>query len=69
MLNILLYIGAETLSNANPHFAYLAQPARVVMELRDPYIDRGRHLYIDRYYSSIQLAQELHNQGTYILHC
>ena len=33
MLNVLLYTGAETLSEANPAYSSLPQPARVVMHL------------------------------------
>ena len=65
MINILPYMGAETLCNANPSFAHLPQPARVFLELITPYLHCGHHLYTDRYYTSVQLAQELHNHGTF----
>ena len=42
----------------------LPQPARVVMHLMQPYINKGHHVYTDRYYSSIPLAQALLNKGT-----
>ena len=64
LFNILLYTGAETLDEANPVFSALAQPARVVMDLLEPYLHRGHHVFTDRYYSSIPLAQALHSNRT-----
>ena len=64
MLNVLLYMGADTLSHANPVYAPLPQPARIVMHLMQPYLDKGHHVYTDRYYSSIPLAQALLEKGT-----
>ena len=64
MLNILLYTGADTLLNADPVYSSLPQPARVVMELMRPYLCKGHHVYTDRYYSSIPLAQALGEAGT-----
>ena len=34
------------------------------MELVEPYLDQGRHVFTDRYYTSIPLAQALHNRAT-----
>ena len=64
LLNILLYTGAETLDGTNYQFSTLPQPARVVMHLLEPYIHQGHHLFTDRYYSSIPLAQALHDNET-----
>ena len=64
MLNILLYTGADTLSCADPAYLSLPQPARVVMHLMRPFFNRGHHVYTDRYYSSIPLAQTLQEVGT-----
>ena len=64
MCNILLYMGAETLDTASTAHIHLPQPARVVMELMTPYLNNGHHLYTDRYYTSVQLAQELTRHGT-----
>ena len=65
MVNILPYMGAETLQNASAEFLGLPQPALVFLELMGPYLNRGHHLFTDRYYTSIQMAQELtyHNTG------
>ena len=49
LFNILLYTGAETLDEANPVFSTLPQPARVVMDLLEPYLHRGHHVFTDRY--------------------
>ena len=64
LLNILLYTGADTLSEANPDHAHLPQPARVVMHLVEPYQNRGHHIYTDRYYSSLPLAEVLLVRGS-----
>ena len=64
MLNILLYTGADTLSHADPQYAQLPQPERVVRHLMQPYLHKGHHVYTDRYYSSIPLAQALLKEGT-----
>ena len=63
LLNVLLYTGADTLVSANPAFSHLPQPARMVMHLVRPYLNRGHHVYTDRYYSSIPLAQVLLENG------
>ena len=64
MLNVLLYTGADTLTGSQSEHASLPQPARVVMHLMQPYLNKGHHVYTDRYYSSIPLAQALHTQAT-----
>ena len=65
VLNVLLYTGSKTLSNADPAYCSLPQPARVVMELMRPYLNRGHHLYTDRYYISVPLSQALLEAGTH----
>ena len=64
LLNILLYTGAETLFGTIEQFSALPQPARVVLHLVEPYLNQGHHLFTDRYYSSIPLAQALHDNKT-----
>lgn len=64
VLNILPYTGVETLDVASPDYATLPQPARVVMHLMEPYLHKQHHVFTDRYYSSIPLAQSLHANGT-----
>ena len=64
LLNTLLYTGAETLQHSDPAYSTLPQPARVVMHLMRPYLKRGHHVYTDRYYSSVPLAQALQDAGT-----
>ena len=58
VLNVLVYTGADTLDQASN--AILPQPARVVLHLAEPYLGRGHHLFTDRYYTSLPLAQSLH---------
>ena len=64
LLNILLYTGQETLQGAGSEFAHLPQPAQVVMYLVNPYLDSGRHVFTDRYYTSVPLAQALGEHNT-----
>ena len=59
LLNVLLYTGADTLADADQAYSSLPQPARVVMHLLPQYLGKGHHVYTDRYYSSIPLAQAL----------
>ena len=63
VLNVLVYTGKETLQRADST-NQLPQPARVVMHLTQPYFHRGHHLFTDRYYSSLRLAQSLHAADT-----
>ena len=64
MLNILVYTGADTLENARMEYAQLPQPARVVLQIAGDYLDKGHHIYTDRYYTSIPLANALHQRST-----
>ena len=49
LLNTLMYTGAQTLEHADPTYQSLPQPARVVMELMEHYLDKGYHVFTDRY--------------------
>ena len=62
VLNILVYTGRDTLEETEN--SQLPQPARVVMHLADQYLHCGHHLFTDRYYSSLPLAQSLHAAET-----
>ena len=60
LLNTLVYTGADTLSEASDEYAALPQPSRVVMHLLEKYLHKGYHVYTDRYYTSVPLADALH---------
>ena len=64
VLNVLPYTGRETLEDARSEYEAQPQAARVVLHLVDPYLDQGRHVFTDRYYSSIPLAHALHARTT-----
>ena len=49
MLNSLVYTGAQTLGHADPAYTSLLQPARVVMDIMGQYLDKGYHVFTDRY--------------------
>ena len=64
--NFLMYMGSETLEGASSTFSHLLQPALVVMELMEPYLGRGHHLFTNRYYTSysVQMAKALYDHRT-----
>ena len=63
-VNVLPYTGRETLEDASSQYKELPQAAQVVLHLAEPYLDQGRHMFTDRYYTSIPLAEALHNRAT-----
>ena len=64
ILDVLLYTGADTLDNSNPSYPDLPKPAQTVMALTKDYLNEGRTIFTDRYYTSIPLLQELESQLT-----
>ena len=52
------------LENSDPQYSHLPQPARIVLTLSSDYLDQGRTIYTDRYYTSIPLAQTLESLQT-----
>ena len=64
LLNILVYTGADTLVDADPSYSHLPQLARIVLHLLSPYLDKGHHVYTDRYYTSLPLADTLASHST-----
>ena len=64
ILNILLYTGRDTLTNASSQYCDLPQPAQVVLHVVEPYLDQGRHVFTNRYYTGIPLAQALSDRST-----
>lgn len=41
--------------------------SNVVMELAEPYLDNGRTVYVDNWYSSVELAELLQARNTYLV--
>ena len=64
LLDALIYTGGDTLQEASSQYEDLPQPARVVLHLMEPYLDKGYHVYTDRYYTSIPLVQALLDRST-----
>ena len=64
MLDILVYTGRDTLSIASAAYSGLPQPSRVVLHLEDKYLDKGHHIFTDRYYTSLPLANQLYQRRT-----
>ena len=65
MLNILVYMGAETLDDADTQFSSLSVLCRSVPHLVSPYFGKGHHMFADRFYSSIPFVQTLAEQQTH----
>ena len=49
LLSSLVYTGGQTLENADPTYQSLPQPVHVVMDVMYPYLNKGYHLFTDRY--------------------
>lgn len=41
--------------------------SNVVMELSEPYLDNGRTIFVDNWYSSVELAELLQSRTTYLV--
>lgn len=63
LLSGTVYMGSETFASRT-RYAHLAKTSQIVMTLMNPYLGKGYHLYTNRFYTSVQLAQELDRQGT-----
>lgn len=59
-MKIHLYAGAQDLSVGKDHVK------KVVKLLLDQYYDVGHSVYVDNYYSSVDLAEELSDRKTYL---
>ena len=60
--NSILYSGDDT--NVDPNSEYQYQATNIVMTLTEKLLDEGRCLYIDNWYSSMELLDELGKRGT-----
>lgn len=63
ILDIIVYTGADTLPDC-PNIQHLPQPAKIVQLLVNDYLDEGRVVFTDHYYTSIPLAQALESRST-----
>ena len=66
--DFLLYTGSEITSRPPHTFAHLPIPGQFVATLMDNLVDFGHVVYIDRYYTSVLLADTLASRGIY-WHC
>ena len=62
ILNILIYEGKGTVYNQSSSHAH-----GVVQKLMDPYLNKGHVVYIDNFYTSVNLAESLLQQKTHIV--
>ena len=56
--------GRDTLDTADVAYCLLPQPARIVLHILEPYLDKGHTVITDRYYTSLPLAMTLHQHDT-----
>ena len=64
VLNVLPYTGRDTLQEASTEYVDLPQPARIVLHLIELYLNKGHHVFTERYYTSIPLSQALTDCST-----
>ena len=64
IFNILPYTGSGTLQEASTQYEDLPQPVRIVLHVTELYLNKGHHVFTDRYYTSIPLAQALADRST-----
>ena len=60
MLDFEVYLGRST--KPTPH----GVGHQVVMDLAEPFLDMGHHLFFDNYFSSVKLAKDLLARNTYM---
>ena len=55
----------QTYTGASDNGAKHGLATRVVFDLMVPYLDKGYHMYVDNFYTSLKLIQELEKGKTY----
>nr|XP_039267455.1 piggyBac transposable element-derived protein 4-like [Styela clava] len=63
LLNIMMYYGKVEQKES---FQNLTKPSSTIIELLGPYLNKGYHVFCDRLYTSLDLADHLHNKRTYL---
>ena len=63
ILDSIVYTGSETHTDTTI-YSNLPKTTQVVMKLITPYLDKGYHLYTDRFYTSTILSSELEIRNT-----
>ena len=63
LLDGIIYTGSETYSSTS-QYSHLPKTTQIVMNLVTPFLDNGYHLFTDRFYTSIPLAEELEDRKT-----
>ena len=64
IVNVLPYTGSDTLQEASTQYEDLPQPTRIVLHVTELYRNKGNHVFTDRYYTSIPLAQAFADRST-----
>ena len=62
--NMLPYTGRETPDVFVSQFSHLNMTGQIVTHLMTPLLDRGHHLFADRYYSGVNLVTDLYRRNT-----
>ena len=63
LLDCKVYSGSETHS-ASSQYSHLPKTFQIVMNLMTQNLDKGYHLYTDRFYTIVVLANELNSRST-----
>ena len=63
--NVILYTGGDTLLNENTDFDYHA--TKVVLTLMGDLLQKGHCVYIDNWYTSIEICTVLNNRTTDVI--
>ena len=61
---MLPYTGRETPDVFASQFSHLNMTGQIVTHLMTPLLNKGHHLFADRYYSGVDLTTELYQHNT-----
>ena len=64
VLDIIPYTGRETRAYFSNCRTDLPFPAKIVMAISEKYLDKGHHIFADRFYASVPLVEELEARQT-----
>ena len=66
MTNFIVYTGKDNNTFPQDLIKEVGKSGAVVVKLMEPYLDKGYHLYIDNWYTSLELAKHLQAKQTRI---
>ncbi|XP_065185884.1 piggyBac transposable element-derived protein 4-like [Sycon ciliatum] len=66
MSSYIVYVGKDDATFSPELVNNLGKSGAVVARLMEPFVDKGYHLYVDNWYSSVDLARYLADKGTMV---